>query len=224
MKNKHSIAKNHDDDDDDDETYSAFGGYDKKRKGLNYIVLNDICEESAYDFRYDFYRLEESNQEVIPIIIDSYGGDAYSCLSIVSLIESSNKKIATFCDSKAFSAGAIIFSCGHHGLRFISPHAYIMIHQLSAGNYGKFSDLSVDTQHCSELNSKIFAILDKNCRVKSKAKSFEKILMRGNNTDLYYGPKEAIAAGIADHIACPRIKNVCEAPKKTNSLVVYERK
>ena len=158
-----------------------------KRKNNNFIIVNEICESAVSDFREDFFRLESSDQEIIPIIVDSYGGDVYALHAMLSIIESSTKKVATICDGKAFSCGAVLLSAGDHGMRFISKYGYVLVHQVSHEYYGKFSDIAVSAEHCSELNSNLLLMLDKNC--KKKPGTFEKMLIKHNNADLYLDAK-----------------------------------
>jgi ATP-dependent Clp protease protease subunit len=192
-----------------------------KRKNNNYIIVNEICEEAVSYFREDFFRLEYSDQEIIPIIIDSYGGDVYALHAMLSIIESSTKKVATICDGKAFSCGAVLLSAGDHGMRFISKYGYVLVHQVSHEYYGKFSDIAVSAEHCSELNSNLLMMLDKNC--KKKPGTFEKMLIKHNNADLYLDAKTTHSLGIVDHIGVPRLKIETQKTEQT-MLLNYAKK
>ena len=192
-----------------------------KRKSNNYIVVNEICEEAVSHFREDFFRLEYSDQEIIPIIVDSYGGDVYALHSMLSIIESSTKKVATICDGKAFSCGAVLLSAGDHGMRFISKYGYVLVHQVSHEYYGKFSDIAVSAEHCHELNSNLLLMLDKNC--KKKAGTFEKMVIKHNNADLYLDAKTTHQLGIVDHIGVPRLKIETQKTEQT-MLLNYAKK
>lgn len=172
-------------------------------KGGGYITVNSFNENASTNFRNQFFRLESSDQAIIPIVIDSFGGDVYSLLSMVSIIESSNKPVATICDSKAMSCGAMLFSCGNKGLRFFGPRAYMLIHQISCETYGKFTDIMVSTEHTSDLNEEVFKLLDKNS---GKRKGyFEKMLFDSANSDLYLNAEAVVKHGLADHISIPRL-------------------
>lgn len=184
------------------------------RREENFIVVNEFSEEACLDFREDFFRLEASDQSIIPIYVDSFGGDVYSLYCMMAIIETSQKAIATICDGKAFSCGAVLLSCGDKGLRFISPHAYVLVHQVSHETYGKFSDISVSTEHCSKLNADLLSILDKNSG--KPHGYFEKLLVKNNNSDLYFNSTEAIKSGLADYEGVPRI---LPNPKKDGELI-----
>jgi ATP-dependent Clp protease protease subunit len=168
-----------------------------------FITVNHFNEQASNQFRRQFLALEQSDQAIIPIVVDSFGGDAYSLLSMVSLIESSNKPVATICDSKAMSCGAFLFSCGKKGLRFISPRAYLLIHQVSHEVWGKYTDLVVSMEHTGTLNSEVFKLLDKNAS--KKAGYFERLLFKSSNSDLYFNAEEVVQHGLAEHISVPRM-------------------
>lgn len=175
----------------------------KQDFGVNYIVVNDFTQSSLARFRHQFLKLEQSDQHIIPIYVDTYGGEVHSLLGMISLIESTEKIVATICDSTAMSCGSILFSSGTKGFRFIGPHAYLMVHQPSAIQVGKLSDLNVSTEYVSTLNKEIFVILDRNTG--KKKGFFEKLLFKNSNTDLYINADQAVKYGLADHKGVPRL-------------------
>ena len=176
---------------------------------MNYIVINQFNEHSLRRFRQEINNLEQSSQPFIPIIIDSFGGDVYSLLGMVDLIENSTKQIATICDSKAMSAGATLLSCGSPGLRFASKRSTIMVHEvLSHGPSTKVSDVTIDTNHANHLNRQLFSILDKNS--KKKSGYFYKLLGKNKNSNLYFSAEEAKKHGIIDHISVPILTSITQ--------------
>ena len=78
-----------------------------------------------------------TGQKVIPVVIDSYGGQVYSLMSMIAAIESAELPVATIVEGKAMSCGAVLLSFGEQGMRFADPHATVMIHDVSSGGYGK---------------------------------------------------------------------------------------
>jgi ATP-dependent Clp protease protease subunit len=193
-----------------------------RKPQTNYIVVNDITQQSSAIFRDEFFRLENTPEvELIVIFVDSFGGDVYALNSMLSLMQTTLKKVATVCDSKAFSCGAVLLAAGDPGLRFMSPFAYSLIHQVSHEYYGRFSDIAVSTEHCSELNKKMFSSLDK--FAKKKSGFFEKLLIKNNNADLYISAEDALSFGLIDQIGVPRL-----SVQRTNSietkLINYSKK
>ena len=114
------------------------------------IRVNKFTEDSAAEFATKMAMAHNTGQSVIPVVIDSYGGQVYSLMSMISSINASEIPVATIVEGKAMSCGVILFSCGQEGLRFITPEATLMIHDVSSGTFGKNERIS----HARETNHK----------------------------------------------------------------------
>ena len=91
------------------------------------IRVNKFDEDSVKDFHSKIAMAHNTGQKVIPVVIDSYGGQVYSLMAMISAIKHSELPIATIVEGKAMSCGAILFSFGEDGMRFIDPDATVMI-------------------------------------------------------------------------------------------------
>jgi ATP-dependent Clp protease protease subunit len=163
-------------------------------------VRGDFSEEMANEFATSFHNAENGDQEVIPVVIDSFGGDVYALLSMIDIMASSKKKIATIVMGKAMSAGAVLVTCGSKGLRFASPHSTIMIHSASGGGFGNVDEMKINVKELVRLNKKILEIMSTNCG-HSKG-HFEKIL-NGKKTDWFMNPSEAKKHNLINEIRIP---------------------
>lgn len=163
-----------------------------------------ITEELASQFASEWTMAVNSQQPVIPIMIDSVGGDVYAALAIHDLIKTSEIPVATIVCGKAMSAGAFLLSCGTDGYRFASPNSTIMVHEASmTGMEGKFQDIQIETFELSRLNKMMLEIQSINC---GKNKDyFEKLLKKKKNVDVYMGPEEAVKHGLVNHIRLPEL-------------------
>ena len=56
------------------------------RKPPVIVKVNKFNEESAKKFHQEMAAAHNSGQKVIPIVIDSYGGQVYSLMSMISAI------------------------------------------------------------------------------------------------------------------------------------------
>ena len=101
------------------------------------IRVNDFNNRAAKDFDTQMTRAHNSGQSVIPIVIDSFGGQVYSLMNMISTVKHAELPVATIIQGKAMSCGAILFSFGEDGLRFMDPDATIMIHDVSNSVWGK---------------------------------------------------------------------------------------
>ena len=112
------------------------------------IRVNEFTEKSARDFGQKMAMAQSTGQDVIPILIDSYGGQVYSLLSMISDINHSDIPVATIAQGKAMSCGAVLLTCGAPGLRFMDEHATVMIHDVSSMSWGKVEEIKADASEC----------------------------------------------------------------------------
>lgn len=181
-------------------------------------LAGDFNEATCLKFRTELAHAEheaiESKQEILPIIIDSYGGEVYSLLSCVDAINSVDKslKVATIVEGKAMSCGAALLTCGHEGYRFAGKNSTIMIHEVSSWHYGKNEELKSSAKETDRLNELIMKIMSENCG-HSKG-YFEKEITKRKHADWFLEPKEAVEHNIVNHIGIPKFDiNVTMAVK-----------
>src|SRR5580692_7984337 len=105
------------------------------------ITVNEFNEKSDKQFREDFMKALNTKQEIVPILISSYGGHVYSLMSMIAVIEASPVPVATIGVGKMFSCGSILLSCGASNLRFCDPYSTVMIHDVSNGIHGKTEEV-----------------------------------------------------------------------------------
>ena len=167
------------------------------------IHVGDIDDEMAANFDAQVRLANTTGQTVIPVVIDSYGGSVYSLLRMIDTINASKVPIATIVEGKAMSAGAVLFSCGAEGMRFIAPNATIMIHEVSGGAGGKLMEMVASVEEAKRLNDLIFKIMAEN--IGKDPVQFAKILDRKKHANWFLTAKEAKALNLANHIKSPRL-------------------
>ena len=82
------------------------------RKSPVIIRVNKFDEDAAKKFSDEIALAHNTGQKIIPVVIDSYGGQVYSLMSMISAIKNSEIPVATIVEGKAMSCGAILFSFG----------------------------------------------------------------------------------------------------------------
>ena len=190
---------------DDEESTSEIHDLNKAAKdNIVTLYMNDFSEASAKEFSESFSKAIESKQGLIPIIIDSSGGSAFSLLHILDLIKTAPVPVATIAIGKAMSAGSLLLAAGTKGYRFAAPNSVVMIHEMSAGTWGTNSEIQSDAKHFDHLNKLIMHGLDKNCE-RSEGYFFN-LLKENKNADLYFTGEECKEHGIVDHVKVPKLK------------------
>ena len=166
------------------------------------IRINSFDEESAAKFSEEISHANSTGQTVIPVIIDSYGGEMDSLISMISDIESSQVPVSTVAVGKAMSCGSILLAFGAPGLRFIDKHSRLMIHEVAVGETGgKVADLNSMIGELSKSNDYIYGLMAKKCGKKSDY--FIKHMRRRNNADWYLNAEDALKHGVVDMIGVP---------------------
>ena len=168
------------------------------------LVVNKFDEKSAMDFRRGMASAHNTGQEIIPIIIDSYGGQVYSLMSMIAAIKTSELPIATIVEGKAMSCGAILFSFGEQGRRFMDPNATLMIHDVSSMNWGKIEELKASVAETDRLNDKVYKMMAQNCGKRDDY--FMKLVDKKKHADWFLDADEAKKHNLANHLRLPSMK------------------
>lgn len=173
----------------------------------NAILVNNFTEDGVKAFKADFDDLKHSNLPIIPVIIDSYGGDVYALLAMLDILSTSDRPVATIAIGKAMSCGSILLSCGGSpGLRFIGPNCTVMIHDVGTFSFGKIEDLKADVFEAERLNNKVFELMNEKS---GQEKGYFQSLVAGKkHVNWYLDAKEALKHGLVDHVGLPVIESL----------------
>lgn len=173
------------------------------RKQPVIIRVNKFDEDSANKFQLEIAQAHNTGQKVIPVIIDSYGGQVYSLMTMISAIKHAEIPVATIVEGKAMSCGAVLLTFGEEGMRFADPDATVMIHDVSSVNHGKIEELKSSTEEAGRLDDKIFTMMARNCGKKDDF--FKKKVFNKKHADWFLDAQEAKKYGIVNHLRVPKI-------------------
>lgn len=173
------------------------------RKSPVIITVNKFDEKAAKDFQQQIAQAHNTGQKVIPVVIDSYGGQVYSLMSMISAVKNSELSVATIIEGKAMSCGAILFSFGEDGLRFMAPDATLMIHDVSSMEYGKVEEIKASAEETERLNQKIYTMMARNCGKKDDY--FLKLVHKRGHADWFLDAEESKKHNLANQLRIPKI-------------------
>lgn len=126
----------------------------------------------------------------IHLHIHSYGGELLAGLSGADSILSQN--VHTHIEGGAASAATLLSVCGSH--RTITPHSFMLIHQLSTGFWGKYMDIEDFKGSTDRFMASVIDIYDSRSKLpKAKLKEVLK-------HDLWFSAEEALKFGLVDEI------------------------
>jgi len=108
------------------------------------------------------------NLEEIPIYlhISSFGGSVFDALTAIDVIQSCKVPVYTIIEGATASAGTLMSVVGKK--RYMRPNAYMLIHQLSSGFWGKMSEIEDDFQNNKILMEKIMDIYKEHADIPKK--------------------------------------------------------
>ena len=167
------------------------------------IRVNKFDEDSAKEFVDSMSRAQNTGQSVIPVVIDSYGGQVYSLMTMIGAIKGSRVPVATIVEGKAMSCGALLFSFGAEGMRYMDPDATLMVHDVSSGAFGKVEEIKADAKEVDRLNKKVYEMMARNCGKPSDY--FLKLVHERGHADWYLDGQEAKSHNIANELRVPTL-------------------
>ena len=129
----------------------------------------------------------------IHLHINSYGGSVFGAFGSIDYIMRSKTPIYTYVDGCAApSAGTIMSVCGSK--RFIGENAYMLVHQLSSGLWGKYQELQDDMKNSDNLMKRIKEIYE--AKTKIPKTEMDDLLKH----DLWWDAKTCLRYGLVDEI------------------------
>ena len=141
----------------------------KEANNRNIVINQDVNTETMYKTMYWLKKIKSiddknnipiDRRQPINIYINSYGGEVYEGLALISLIKNMQEKgyiINTYSESKSMSMGFVIFCVGTN--RYMSRYSTLMYHSVSSMTYGKVQDMIVDLDETIRLDELIKSII-----------------------------------------------------------------
>jgi ATP-dependent Clp endopeptidase proteolytic subunit ClpP len=165
------------------------------------IKVNNFDEEEVEKFRLSMEAAQNTGQEVIPILIDSYGGYVYSLLAMIDIIDQSPIPVATIGLGKMMSCGSVLLTCGAEGMRYGMPSSTVMIHDVASWNQGKVEEIKANAAQTDKLNKTIFERMALNCG--HEKNYFMEQLFKKHHAEWYLTAKEAKKQKVINVIGSP---------------------
>ena len=163
-------------------------------KSNTMYLTYEIEQDTLYAVMTRFDNFVQHNEDKdINLVLSSYGGDVYSMLGIIDYFKTLPVKVNTHCYGASMSAAAVILSCGT-GKRSMTQNSTVMVHEGSAFEAGKTTDVLKGADHLKKLQSNINRILGE---VTGKDQEFWEEVSR---QDTYLTAEECLDYGIIDEI------------------------
>ena len=130
----------------------------------------------------------------IPIYlhISSFGGSVFAAFTAIDVILACQVDVITIIDGASASAGTLMSVVGKQ--RFMRPNAYMLVHQLSAGSWGKMCELEDDFTNNKRLMEQIRTIYKEHSKIPKK--ELNEILKH----DLWWDADTCLKYGLVDDL------------------------
>lgn len=198
-----------DDDEDGGSPFSIpfvlpkFAGGTNVYSFMNHVYFNDeITNESVFALNKELRQVENKLRLVasthgmqpgpIYLHLTTDGGSIHAAFSAVDCIQGMGIPVHTVVDGFVASAGTLISLSGKK--RYIRPNAYMLIHELRSGVWGKMSSIEEEVENLKKVMDHIHTFYLENTKLTKK--QLEKILTK----DVIWTANECIAKGVADEL------------------------
>jgi ATP-dependent Clp protease protease subunit len=165
------------------------------------LLTSDIDSYVSNVIKCQLLYLDQQSNEPIKLYIDSGGGEIYTGMGLIDVMEYIKSDIETVNIGLAASMAAVILASGTQGKRKSLKRSRVMIHQPLGGfsGYTQASDMEIDTKEILSLKKELYQIL-----ADRTSQSYDKVSSDGDR-DYWMNSKEAMEYGIVDEIVSKKI-------------------
>lgn len=164
------------------------------------LMLTGIIDDYLCDLlKAQILYLESENDKDIKMFINSPGGDVYSGLGLLDVMDFVKPDICTINTGLAASMAAAILCSGKKGKRKALKRSRTMIHQpIGGGGWSQASDMEIDAREINSLKKELYELISENT-----GQNYERVHKDGDR-DYWMTSKDALSYGMIDEIIIKR--------------------
>lgn len=199
-----------DDDDESDETpltipFPKLPSSTSVYNTMNHVYFNDdITEESCFALNKELRAVKMRltlfaaahgfpiDNMPIYLHLTTNGGSIHAAFSVVDCIKTLGFPVYTIVDGFVASAGTLISIAG--AKRYIMPNAYMLIHELRSGVWGKMSSIEEEYGNLKKIMEHINSYYESHTKMNKRA--LDKMLTK----DIIWNAQECISKGLVDEL------------------------
>lgn len=173
----------------------SFDIYSRLLRDRIIFVNGEVEENMAATIVAELLFLDsESKEKPIHMYIQSPGGVCTAGFSIIDTMNLISAPVYTYCVGMCASMGAMIFSQGEIGHRYMLSNAECMIHQPLGGAKGQCTDIQIAAQNIQKTKERLYNML-----ADASGKSYEEI-QKDCERDFWMNAQETVDYGLADAV------------------------
>lgn len=168
---------------------------------FNEDITSETCFALARELRQLAHKLKSmalsmgTEPQPIYLHMTTNGGCIHSAFTVVDAIRSLGVPVYSVVEGFVASAGTLISISAEK--RFISPNAYMLLHELRSGVWGKMSSLNDEFANLRKIMDHIIDFYLESTRLKRK--QLDGILSK----DIIWNAEECMRKGVVDEIYSP---------------------
>ncbi len=187
----------------------SFDLYSRLLKDRIIFLGDEVNPDTANLVVAQLLFLDSQSHDDISFYINTPGGLVYDGLAIVDTMNLIKSDVATFGVGLQASMGAVLLASGTKGKRYMLPHAKTMIHQVSSGTTGKFTDMEIDLRETLALKNTLIDIL-----AEATGQNRDKVY-QDMERDYWMTASEAKEYGLIDEIVSSPVDKSDQKSKKS---------
>ena len=157
----------------------------------NVLGLNKAMRELGSEIQHSAAMLECEPAKIF-LHVNSHGGDLFAGLAAMDEIRKSKVPVISIVDGCAASAATLMTIAADK--RQINKHAYMLIHQLSSGMWGKYKEMKDEIENVDNMMKTIREIYLEYTKIPKK--KLNEIL----DHDLWFDAETCLKYGLVDEI------------------------
>jgi ATP-dependent Clp endopeptidase proteolytic subunit ClpP len=157
----------------------------------NVLGLNKALRELGAEIQHSSAILECASADIF-LHINSHGGDLFAGLAAMDEIRKSKVPVISIIDGCAASAATLMSIAANK--RLINKHAYMLIHQLSSGMWGKYKEMKDEMENVDNMMKTIRDVYLEYTKIPKK--KLNEIL----DHDLWLDAETCLKYGLVDEI------------------------
>lgn len=171
----------------------------------NVYFSDDVTSESAFALNRELRNVADKVRAIallhrcpiapVRLHLTTNGGSIHAALTVVDCIRALQRdgvEVHTVVDGFVASAGTLISIHGSH--RFMQANAYMLIHELRSGFWGKMSDIRQELVNLDKMTHHLVGMYVE--RTKMSRKTLEKLLSK----DAVWNAEESMKRGLVDEV------------------------
>jgi len=157
----------------------------------NVLGLNKALRDLGAEIQHSSAVLECEPADIF-LHVNSHGGDLFAGLAAMDEIRKSKVPVISIVDGCAASAATLMTIAANK--RQINKHAYMLVHQLSSGMWGKYKEMKDEMENVDNMMKTIREIYLEYTKIPKK--KLDEIL----DHDLWFDAETCLKYGLVDEI------------------------